>query len=209
MKTLFIDTSSFSLTVALIIDNKVYRRDIESVNEHSKYALTELNALLTEQKVDCKQIDKIMVINGPGSFTGLRIGVTIAKTMGWSLNKNVIPVSSLKAYVLSNNNYDYYIPMIDARRGYVYGAIYDKNYNCIFDDKYISLDDLNEEYNKLSGNKLFISTIDIEGNVVKPYLDVLSIYNYYKDDEGVNAHKLVPNYLKKVEAEEKRKCKND
>ncbi|MDD4027608.1 MAG: tRNA (adenosine(37)-N6)-threonylcarbamoyltransferase complex dimerization subunit type 1 TsaB [Bacilli bacterium] len=209
MKTLFIDTSSFSLTVSLIIDDKVYRRDIESINEHSKYALTELNALLKDLNVNLKEIDKIMVINGPGSFTGLRIGVTIAKTIGWSLNKNVIPISSLKAYALSNKDYDYYIPMIDARRDCVYGAIYDRNYNCIFEDQYVSIDKLKGECNKLNGNKLLISSLNIDDNTIKPHLDILSIYNYYKDNKGVNAHKLIPNYLKKVEAEEKRECNND
>ncbi len=209
MKTLFIDTSSFSLTVGLIIDDKVYRRDIDSVNEHSKYALSELNALFKEFNVKPRELDKIMVVSGPGSFTGVRIGVTIAKTIGWSLKKNVIPVSSLKAYALSNSGYDYYIPMIDARRDNVYGAIYDKDYNCIFEEQHISIEKLKEEASKLDGSKLFISTLNIDNNTVKPYLELNAIYNYYKEKEGVNAHSLVPNYLKRVEAEEKLEARND
>jgi tRNA threonylcarbamoyladenosine biosynthesis protein TsaB len=209
MKTLFIDTSSFSLTVGLIIDNKVYRRDIDSVNEHSKYALSELNALFNEFNVKPRELDKIMVVSGPGSFTGVRIGVTIAKTIGWSLKKNVIPVSSLKAYALSNSGYDYYIPMIDARRDNVYGAIYDKDYNCIFEEQHISIEKLKEEISQLDGSKLFISTLNIDNNTVKPYLELNAIYNCYKDEEEVNAHSLVPNYLKRVEAEEKLEARND
>lgn len=209
MKTLFIDTSSFSLTVGLIIDDKVYRRDIDSVNEHSKYALSELNALFKEFNVKPRELDKIMVVSGPGSFTGVRIGVTIAKTIGWSLKKNVIPVSSLKAYALSNSGYDYYIPMIDARRDNVYGAIYDKDYNCIFEEQHISIEKLKEEISQLDGSKLFISTLNIDNNTVKPYLELNAIYNCYKHEKGVNAHSLVPNYLKKVEAEEKLEARND
>lgn len=209
MKTLFIDTSSFSLTVGLIIDDKVYRRDIDSANEHSKYALNELNSLFKDLNMKPSELDKIMVVNGPGSFTGVRIGVTIAKTIGWSLKKNVIPVSSLKAYALSNSGYDYYIPMIDARRDNVYAAIYDKDYNCIFEEQHISIEKLKEQVFKLNGNKLFISTLNIDDNTVKPYLELNAIYNCYKDAVGVNAHSLVPNYLKRVEAEEKMEAHND
>ena len=201
MITLFIDTSTEYLTVALIKDDKVINESTISSSEHSKYAMTEIEKLFNGTDIDRKNIDKIMVTNGPGSFTGVRIGVTIAKTYAWACNINVIPISTLKAYALSYTGYDYYIPYIDARRGYVYAAIYDKNYNEVLNDSYISLDDLLSKCEKLP-NIAFIGKSE-KKEILSNKLNVFNIYNYYKNDEGITPHALVPNYLKKTEAEEK------
>jgi tRNA threonylcarbamoyladenosine biosynthesis protein TsaB len=211
MKTLFIDTSSSFLDIALILDGVVYEKKINSINEHSKYAMSVIEEIFNSNNVKPEDINQIMVINGPGSFTGLRIGVTIAKIYGWSLNINVIPISTLKAYALSNSNYDYYVCLLDARRNYVYGSIYDSNYNAVLDDKYISIEELNDKISNLKGNILIVGDININSNYdyVKPELDIKNIYEYYKKNEGVNAHKLVPKYLKMVEAEERLGCDNN
>lgn len=209
MKTLFIDTSSNYLDVAIIIDETVYEKRIESVNEHSKYSITAIEALFKENNIKPREIDAIMVINGPGSFTGLRIGVTIAKVYAWSFNIKVIPISTLKAYALSCLNYDYYVSVIDARRDYVYAGIYDSKYNSLLEDQHISKEKLYNIINKYNNCFLVGNTNikDIKSNEVK--LNIKKIYNYYKDKEGVNPHSLIPNYLKKVEAEEKLEEKND
>lgn len=213
MKTLFIDTSSSTLTVALLSSGDVIcKREIDSINEHSKYAINEIKELFNNSLVKPNELNKIMVINGPGSFTGIRIGVTIAKTFGWSLNVEVTPISTLKAYALSNNNMDYYVSVIDARREHVYSAIYDKNYNAILEDTYISVYELNKKIESLNGRILVIGDITINNinEHVTPKLDVKEIYEYYKNSLSINAHKLIPNYLKRVEAEEKLGCgKND
>ena len=203
MITLFIDTSTTTLTIALIKDDKLLEESTVSSSEHSKYTMPEIEKLFKNNNIEPKSVNKIMVTNGPGSFTGIRIGVTIAKTYAWACNINVVPISTLKAFALSLNNYDYYIPMIDARRGYVYTGVYDKEYNEIINDTYISLDMLKENIKDLN-NICFISNDnikDIKTNNVK--LDVQKIYDYYKNNDGVNPHSLMPNYLKKTEAEEK------
>ncbi len=209
MKTLFIDTSSSYLDVAIIINEIVYEKRIESINEHSKHSISTIEALFKENNINPREIDAIMIINGPGSFTGLRIGVTIAKVYAWSFNIKVIPISTLKAYALSYSNYDYYVSVIDARRDFVYAGIYDSKYNSILDDQYLSKEKLYNIIDKFD-NLLLVGNIDIgELKSKEPKLNIKNIYNYYKDKKGVNPHSLIPNYLKKVEAEEKLEEKND
>ncbi len=199
--TLFIDTSTEYLTVALIKDDKVLKENTISSSEHSKYAMTEIEKLFDGTDIGRKSVNKIMVTNGPGSFTGVRIGVTIAKTYAWACNINIIPISTLKAYALSYSGYNYYVPYIDARRGYVYASMYDKDYNEVLKDSYISLEDLLKKCEKLS-NIAFIGKSD-KKEILPNKLNILNIYNYYKNENGISPHALVPNYLKKTEAEEK------
>ena len=202
MKTLFIDTSSTYLDVSIIIDGVVFEKRIESINEHSKYALSTIEDLLRENNLKPIDIDDIMIINGPGSFTGLRIGVTIAKVYAWTLNIKIIPISTLKAYALSNTDSNIYVSVIDARRDCVYAGIYDSNYNTILKEQYISIYELYEKIKDM--DILLVGDKDIKDiKAIPPILDVKKIYEYYKNNEGVNPHTLIPNYLKRVEAEEK------
>ena len=142
-----------------------------------------------------KDIDKIFVVNGPGSFTGTRIGVTVGKTLAFSNNINVIPVSSLKQYIFSKEGYDYYVSIINDKNNRLYYGIYDKDYNDIIIDKYLTKDIFDKDISKLEGN---ILTIDEKNQE----LDILKLIDYYKDKD-INAHELKPNYLKKIDAEEK------
>ena len=130
MRVLYIDTSSDYLYSGIIIDDKLvssikrkYEKDL------SKEALPKIIELFDKADITPKDLDKIIVVNGPGSFTGIRIGITIAKTIAWALNINIIPISGLTAMAISCNTNTYKMPLIDARRGYVYGAIYDKDNN--------------------------------------------------------------------------------
>lgn len=72
------------------------------------------------------EIDKIVVAKGPGSYTGVRIGVTIAKTLAWTLNKPLVGVSSLEVYAASAGRYFKGVisPLFDARRGQIYTGLY-------------------------------------------------------------------------------------
>lgn len=203
MITLFIDTSTDTLTVGIIKNDILLDESTTSSSEHSKYTLVEIEKILKKNNILPTEVNKIMVINGPGSFTGVRIGVTIAKTYAWALNIKVIPISTLKAYALSISNFDYYIPLIDARRGYVYSSIYDKNYNEILNDTYISLEELKKHTDKLN-NICYISKDKIKNiDAINVKLDIKKIYDYYKNNDGINSYMLLPNYLKKTEAEEK------
>ena len=130
MISLFLDTSSKNLIVELLKDNEVlFSKNKETLNNHSEFLLPFINEGLNENNILPKQIDKIFVVVGPGSFTGTRIGVTVGKTLAYSIKKNIIPVSSLKMKVLGLKDNDYYISIIKDRKNYIYYAIYDKEYN--------------------------------------------------------------------------------
>ena len=85
--------------------------------------------------VGIKNFTKIFVVNGPGSFTGIRVGLTVAKVMAYSLNIPVVPVSSLE--VMASGYDEDVISLIDARRGYVYAGGYDRNLDVIYKDNYV------------------------------------------------------------------------
>ena len=193
MITLFIDTSTESLTIALFKDDVLLSTSTVSSSEHSKYAMPILEQIFKENNIKPNKVNKIMVINGPGSFTGIRIGVNI----------NIVPISSLKAYAISNKGYDYYVSIIDARRNYVYAGIYDKDYNNVIKESYISKDELVDKINSLNNALIIGDTTLGSFPVISNKIDVVNIYNYFKNDSGINAHMVNPVYLKKTEAEEK------
>ena len=114
MITLFIDTSTDTLTVSIINDDVILDAITLPSSEHSKYAMSAIESIFDKNNIKRNSVNKIMVVNGPGSFTGIRIGVTIAKIYAWACNINVVPISTLKAYAISNMGYKYYISSIDA-----------------------------------------------------------------------------------------------
>ena len=202
MISLFLNTSSKYLNVAILKDNEVINeKNIFLDKDLSKMALVNIKDLIEETNLKPIDIDEIVCVNGPGSFTGIRIGVTIAKSYAWSLNKKIVPVSNLFVMATSILNSDYIIPIIDARRGYVFGAIYDKDYNTVLEDSYIKLDDLKEEVNKLSGKVTYVSLDDYDF-AVKYEPNINNLFNYL-NKEYVDNFTFVPNYLKRTEAEEK------
>lgn len=204
MISLFIDTSTTTATIALYNDRKqilIIRED--NMQDISSHIMPMLDKLFTSANIKINQINKIFVVNGPGSFTGLRIGVTIAKTMAWSLNIPVVPISSLEVLATTPFEGDYIIPFIDARRDYVFAGIYDYKLDTAVNDQYIHINTL---LSYLIDNKKYVSVGDKEMkfiNQIKQNIDLDRIISKHLNDEGVNPHSLNPNYLKKTEAEEK------
>ena len=205
MRILYIDTTTSNLYTAIYEDNKILSSISESFGKDlSRVALDKIKSMLEDLNLVPNDIDKILVVNGPGSFTGIRIGVTIAKTFAYSLNKEITTISSLQAMALSSNsNTKYVVPIIDARRGYVYGSIYDNEGNVVLQDKYVSLeslkqacDNLIDEYSVIGSNL----NLGMEYEEYNP--NFLRIINKYKDKECINPHLVNPIYLKLTEAEE-------
>ena len=129
MKYLYVDTSSNFLYSGIVENNKILAEIKEEFGQNlSEVALPKIVELFDKTNLKAKDINKIIVVNGPGSFTGIRIGITIAKVYAWSLNIPITTISSLEAMAISSENEKLHIPMINARRGYVYGAIYDSSY---------------------------------------------------------------------------------
>lgn len=204
---LVIDTSSSHVTVSIINNNTIvheFKKKID--NDIASKIMSIINMELTESNIDVKDIEKIFVVNGPGSFTGVRIGVTIAKTIAWALNIKVVPISSLELMATTQSTKKFIVPLIDARRGNVYAGVYDKDLNTILGDKLISISEI-LRFETIDYE--FISYDEIKGiETIKPDTDVLKVVNKHLSDEGIIAHELKPNYLKLTEAEENR-LKND
>ena len=204
MISLFIDTSTKNVSISIIKDHKILSLIEEDIpNEHSKYATSYVKTAIDEANIDANDIDNILVVNGPGSFTGVRIGVTIAKTYGYLIDKEIIPVSSLKSLALSTDSDNNIMSIINANKNNYYVGLYDKEYNNIIEEQFINTEGLLELINK--HNPYIVSTdFSILGKykINKAKLDVLKIENYYKDKPKVNYHALVPNYLKLPQAME-------
>ena len=206
MISLFIDTSMTNVSISIVKDNKIMSIIQEDIpNEHSKYATSYVKKVIDDAGIDANDVDNILVVNGPGSFTGVRIGVTIAKTYGYLIDKGIIPVSSLKSLAISSKHDGVVMSVISANRSSYYVGVYDNNYNEIINEQFVSRDKLLELINLY--NPYIVSN---DFNVVSVYrfnkvnLDVLEIVNYYKDKNKVNYHALVPNYLKLPQAMENR-----
>lgn len=207
MISLLIDTTTSNITVSIISNEKVlYKYQEIILSDMSSKILPIIDRGLKENRLNLNDIDKIFVVNGPGSFTGIRVGVTVAKTIAWALKKDIIPLSSLELMATTSIDKKYIVPMIDARRGNVFAGIYDNNLNCIKEDKLVNL---NEFTNGLIDDYEFVSYDNINiNNLIKPNINVVKVINKHLSDKGVNPHNLNPNYLKLTEAEEN-KLKND
>ena len=143
MKVLYIDTSSSFLYSAITEDDKVISEVKEEYGQSlSEVALPKIVEMFNKNNLSPKDVDKIFVVNGPGSFTGIRIGITIAKVYAWSLNIPITTIYSLEAMSLSSNKNIVHVPIINARRGFVFAAIYDANQKELLKPQHIKIEDL-------------------------------------------------------------------
>ena len=165
--------------------------------------LDKIKTMLDECNLKPNDIDKIIVVNGPGSFTGIRIGITIAKVYAWSLNIPITTIYSLEAMSLSGNPKKIHVPMINARRGYVFAAIYDENQKAILKPQHILISDLEKELQSLSNYEIISNDEFKEFPSISKYNpDFNRIIKEFKDKECINPHAVNPEYLKLTEAEE-------
>ena len=204
MKTLYIDTSSNFLYTAIVEDNNLIAEvKKEYGHELSKYALPDIVGMFESTNTEPKSIERIIVVNGPGSFTGIRIGITIAKTYAWSLNIPITTITSLEAMMLSCKVNKYYVPAIDARRGYVFSAIYSDKKEQILAPCHIKIEDLEQKLKDIDDYIIVTNDeVEITGEKTSYDPDIKLIVDYFKDKENINPHAVNPDYLKLTEAEE-------
>ena len=207
MRYLYIDTSSSYLYTAIVENNEVLSEIKEEYGQSlSEVALPRIASMFEDTKLEPKDIDKIIVVNGPGSFTGIRIGLTIAKVYAWGLNIPITTIYSLEAMAISSNKNTYHVPMINARRGYVFSAIYDENYNEILKPQHIPLTELQDKLKDIDNYEIISNDEFDEIENINSYSpDFLKIVEYFKDKECINPHAVNPEYLKLTEAEESKK----
>lgn len=203
MKILYIDTSTDYLYTGIVSDNILLAEIKQRFNHDlSKYALYEISEMLKKININPSEVDKIIVVNGPGSFTGIRVGMTIAKIYAYSLKKKIISISSLDAMQISTTSNNLIVPVIDARRGFVYAGIYQDNKE-LLKKQYIKFEDLLDKLNNYQKEYTIVSNDNLKiNNIVSYNPNILKIVNTYKDKKDINPHLVEPNYLKLTEAEE-------
>ncbi|MFD1038629.1 tRNA (adenosine(37)-N6)-threonylcarbamoyltransferase complex dimerization subunit type 1 TsaB [Virgibacillus byunsanensis] len=221
MNILAVDTSNQTLGVALLHHDQVIGELSTNVKKnHSVRLMPAIVQLMKDTNITPEQLDKIVVAKGPGSYTGVRIGLATAKSMAWALNIPIVGVSSLEVLAFQGRLMDTYIcPFFDARRNMIYTGLYqskqDKLELIIEETNLLMMDWLK----KIAGeNKdvLFLSpdidtfketiveelgdkAIIPEGpfHIAKPsHLALIGLHR--KADQ---THTLAPNYLRLAEAE--------
>lgn len=131
MKMLVIDTSTGTLCLAVMEDGQCIVESSELVERrHSDRLLPAMEALLKEARLSMHDVERIAVGQGPGSYTGVRIGVTAAKTLAWTLGVPLVGVSSLEALAYGAVDGEatervWIVPLTDARRKRAYTAVYE------------------------------------------------------------------------------------
>lgn len=194
MISLFIDTSLEDVSIALVKDGKELSQIHEHIpGQHSIYVVQYINDILAKENLSTDDVDEIIVVNGPGSFTGIRIGVTIAKIFAYINKTRIVTITSLKARILGKCS-PYLLSMIDAKHGNYYIGLYDKEYNTI-EEKFTNEEEIAKIKAKYSPKVVDITT---------PY-NIEEIVAYSKNKESQNPHSVNPLYLKLPEAEIK-KC---
>lgn len=126
MKILAVDTATLSCSTA-IVDNGVVRAELTTIHNqtHSKHLMTMIETVCGSSGLGIDAMDGFAVCIGPGSFTGLRIGISTIKALAWSLKKPVVGISSLNALAWQCTPGPYLIcPLLDARKQEVYSCRY-------------------------------------------------------------------------------------
>lgn len=119
---LAIDTGAKFLSMALKVDGKVYSCLYQVDNQHSVFIIDKIRLLLTEAKVSINEIDYIAYIEGPGSFTGLRIGLSVALGISIGTNAQLIAIPTFALYAIASEYVGDIVIALDARINQIYVA---------------------------------------------------------------------------------------
>lgn len=184
MKILFIDTHSENVTIIYKCDSEVFTITKSSNRSHSEIAVPVLEEVLKKANITADELDQIIVVNGPGSFTGVRIGVTIAKTIGYSKRIPIKTITSLEMYGVSSDE-DYDIVTVKDSKG-VYSAIYKDN--SFKDFMYQKAREFEDYVEKNNFKVLETKVINIE-----------KIVEYLSSKESINPHSVNPIYIKEID----------
>ena len=223
MKILAIDSTANTSTVALLENETllgIYTANTK--NTHSETLLPMIKHLLSTLRVSNDQIDVYAVSNGPGSFTGVRIGVATIKGLAFGKNKKCVEVSTIEALAENLDGFSGVIcPIMNARRGQVYTGAF-LNGKRIIDDTCMMLSDLIpmlEKYNEsiyfVGDGYSLIENTEIKGLKATPemlrYQNAYSVgkiaYKKLLAEETVTDRELSVEYLRKPQAEREREEK--
>ncbi len=221
MKILAVDTSSAICSVALLDDDRLIDEiNLDNGRTHSENLMPLVDEIIRKNNLTVNDIEFIACCVGPGSFTGIRIGVSSIKAIAEVLNVKLAQVTSLETLAANVENEETIVSLIDARNNQVYCGIFDKEYNL----KEESLaDDINEAINHIkqyngvviTGNGAIVHKELIEKELINVKFaeenrqlakNVGKIgYKKLKENAVENADTIIPIYLRKSQAERLKK----
>ncbi len=188
MKTLYIDTHSDCIQFLLFSDGKLQDCVIQDAScHHSSLLMPLLDQLFQRAKIVPQDIHDIIVVNGPGSFTGIRLGVTIAKTFAYTLDVPIRVMSSLLVKAVSNGEKGFHWFAEKEKNGYFVGEFNDS-------------DELLNDYFYIPKSEFarFQETRDI---ILDVPLNYEAIYQYSRKINPINPHNVNPLYVKLIEVQ--------
>lgn len=210
MRILSLDTSNAVASVSIIEDAKVLGEKFsEDQKTHSEKILPLVDALLSELSLKVSDIDMFCVCTGPGSFTGIRIGVATVKGIAQALNKKVFGVTALEGLIEAQNA-DNVCAIIDAKHDNVY--VQCKTKNNYGEPDFKNIDELIEELRKTNENYVFVGSgalvhkeklngFEVNENIVIEKSSDLALFAIKQNFEPKNAEDIIPVYLRKAQAE--------
>ena len=210
MKVLAFDTSSKALSLAILEDKQLLAETTINIKKnHSITLMPAIDFLMANLDLTPKDLDRIVVAEGPGSYTGLRIAVATAKTLAHTLNIELVGMSSLLALVPSQQE-GLVVPLMDARRNNVYAGFYE-NENPVLPEAHLSFDEVLEQV-KDAEQVTFVGEVGAfaeqiqerlpQANYQETLPNAANLALWAWDKKADSLHDFVPNYLKRVEAEE-------
>ena len=161
MKILALESSALACSAAVCEDERLVAQFFQNSGlTHSRTLMPMVRDMLDSCQTELEQVDVIAVAAGPGSFTGLRIGVSAAKGLAWAADKPCAPCSTLESMAWQMAHVDgWIVPAMDARRSQVYNALFRAEGGALFrtaPDRAIALAELEEEIKKLDGPKILV-----------------------------------------------------
>jgi len=218
VKILSITTSSNVCSVCILDNTNIIKEiSIDNAKTHSENLMPLISQLLTETTNSLDDIDYIACDIGPGSFTGIRIGISSVKAMAEAKKIKIIPVNSLEALAYNAETSEEYIcSLIDARNNNAYSGLFDANYKLVQELSADSIDTILE--NLPIAKTIFIGnaaeihrekiTEKFGNNAIFSANNSLSsaklgicAYNKIMKNEVVSPDELLPLYLRKSQAE--------
>ena len=211
MKVLAFDTSSKALSLAILEDKQILAETTINIKKnHSITLMPAIDFLMASLDWTPKDLDRIAVAQGPGSYTGLRIAVATAKTLAHTLKIELVGVSSLQALVPEQAE-GLVIPVMDARRNNVYAGFYQSG-QAVRPEAHLPLaevleiaDAANQPVTFVGETTAFVEQIEaaLPQATLQPTLpNAAAVGRLGLDLPAQSIHDFVPNYLKRVEAEE-------
>lgn len=183
MYTLFIDTHYKDVVICLFKDNNLLSKEVElGVRNTSVVTMPLVDKILKDNNILPKNLNKIAVCVGPGSFTGTRIGVTIAKALAYTLNIDIVKLTSLD--LIAINTKDNVYVASEENNGFFIGK---KEDNKVIDLSYLKEID----YEEFKNNNEVIDEVEMDYNKLINFINTL---------ESENAFDVNPIYVKSIEA---------